>query len=148
MSTVMKALSIHQPWAWALANGHKPLENRNWPTQYRGELLIHATKTFDHEGLGWIRERFPELRKLLPDQFDLGGIVGLGQLVGCVQASASPWFVGRYGFVLHEARPLPFVPLRGQQGLFEVHITELLDAALKAGTPAQAEAEGQSRLFG
>ena len=26
----MKALSVKQPWAWAICAGHKPLENRNW----------------------------------------------------------------------------------------------------------------------
>ena len=40
----MKALSIRQPWAWLIVCGHKPLENRSWPTPYRGPLLIHAAK--------------------------------------------------------------------------------------------------------
>lgn len=26
----MKALSIRQPWAWLIANGHKDIENRTW----------------------------------------------------------------------------------------------------------------------
>ena len=33
---------------------------------------------------------------------------------------ASPWFVGPYGFVLTDAKPLPFVPLTGQLGFFAV----------------------------
>ena len=40
----MKALSIRQPWAWLIVNGHKDIENRSWPTRFRGPVLIHAAK--------------------------------------------------------------------------------------------------------
>ena len=43
----MKALSIHQPWAWKLARGHKTIECRNWFNPHRGLTVIHATLTFD-----------------------------------------------------------------------------------------------------
>jgi len=32
----MKALSILQPWAWLVVNGHKDIENRTWGTGFRG----------------------------------------------------------------------------------------------------------------
>jgi hypothetical protein len=38
----MRALTIHQPWAWAIAHGHKRVENRHQGHSYRGTLLIHA----------------------------------------------------------------------------------------------------------
>lgn len=41
MSTV-KALSIKQPWADAILAGLKPIENRVWPTSFRGQLAIHS----------------------------------------------------------------------------------------------------------
>lgn len=34
----MKALSIQQPWAWAIVKRDKRVENRTWPTTYRGRL--------------------------------------------------------------------------------------------------------------
>jgi hypothetical protein len=40
--SVFHSLSIRQPWAWLIVQGHKPIENRTWPTTYRGPLLIHA----------------------------------------------------------------------------------------------------------
>lgn len=40
----MKYLTVRQPWAWLLVNGHKDIENRSWPTKYRGPLLIHAAQ--------------------------------------------------------------------------------------------------------
>ena len=39
----MKALTLCQPWASAVAWGEKAIEHRSWPTRYRGPLLIHAS---------------------------------------------------------------------------------------------------------
>ncbi len=38
----MKALSVRQPFAWAIVHGGKDVENRSWATSYRGPVLIHA----------------------------------------------------------------------------------------------------------
>jgi len=40
----MKALTISQPFASLIANGEKFVENRTWPTNYRGPIAIHAGK--------------------------------------------------------------------------------------------------------
>lgn len=40
----MKALSLWQPWATAIALGSKRVETRSWSTDYRGPLAIHAAK--------------------------------------------------------------------------------------------------------
>jgi len=45
----MKTLTVRQPWAWAIARGHKNIENRSWTTNYRGPLAIHAAKQFDDD---------------------------------------------------------------------------------------------------
>src|SRR5437016_10859136 len=47
----MKALSVRQPWAWLIVNGHKDIENRSWQTKFRGKLLIHAGQRFDPKGV-------------------------------------------------------------------------------------------------
>lgn len=115
----MKALSILQPWAWLIANGHKDIENRVWPTRYRGAFLIHAGKRWGEEqrdDLAWIREEFPQIE--MPATFDLGGLVGQARLLDCVEYSASPWFNGPYGFVIGAAAPLPFTPCRGMLNFF------------------------------
>ena len=41
----IKALSLWQPWASAIAVGYKHYETRSWKTDYRGWLGIHAAKT-------------------------------------------------------------------------------------------------------
>jgi ASCH domain len=38
----MKALSVRQPWAWAIISALKDIENRGWPIHYRGDILIHG----------------------------------------------------------------------------------------------------------
>ena len=144
----MKALSIRQPWAWLIVHGHKPVENRTWSTSHRGELLIHAGKAFDADGLAIVLEAFPHMSGVLPQQFDLGGIVGTAQLLDCVTSHPSRYFTGPYGFVMHQARPLAFVPCRGELSFFNVPMSEQLQAALHSTTPQQAEAAGQERLFG
>lgn len=40
----MKAISLWQPWASAIAVGAKRVETRSWGTIYRGPLAIHAAK--------------------------------------------------------------------------------------------------------
>lgn len=40
----MKALSVKQPWASRIAQKVKTIETRTWKTNYRGKLLIVASK--------------------------------------------------------------------------------------------------------
>ncbi len=121
----MRALSIQQPWAWLIVNGHKWVENRDWPTNVRGPILVHAGKKFDLDGYEWVRGAFPSIALPTPDAFDRGGIVGECVVSGCVTESDSAWFFGAYGFTLTDARPLPFTPMRGQLGFFAVEWPEV-----------------------
>ena len=49
----MRALSLWQPHAQAIALGLKPWETRDWPTRYRGPLAIHGAKRLWHETGAW-----------------------------------------------------------------------------------------------
>lgn len=117
----MIALSILQPWAFLIVHGHKDIENRVWRTNVRGRFIVHAGKRWGPEqrdDLEGVRERFPHI--VLPDKFDLGGIVGAATIVDCVDQHESPWFFGPHGFVLRDAATCPFVPWRGQLGFFQI----------------------------
>jgi len=118
----MIALSILQPWAWLIVNGHKDVENRTWQTKLRDEVIIHAGKRWgreQREDLEYVREEFPGIP--FPEQFEFGGIVGAARIIDCVSESRSPWFNGPYGFVLDHRRPAPaFVPWKGQLGFFDI----------------------------
>lgn len=121
----MLALSIRQPWAWLILHAGKPVENRDWPTRVRGRILIHASK-------GMTRSEYDDACRFahrlgvntnlipLPRDIERGGIVGSIELVDCVLHHDSPWFCGRYGFVLRDPRPLPFRAYRGSLGFFDV----------------------------
>lgn len=115
----MKAISIQQPWAWAIFNAGKDIENRTWKTNFRGKILIHAGKKIDGPAYHTLKH---EYGLLVPEDGNLitGCIVGSVEIVDCVTQSDSKWFTGPYGFVLKN--PIQFetpVPLIGQLGIFE-----------------------------
>lgn len=117
----MKIIVIRQPWAWLIVNGYKDIENRTWATKYRGPLLIQAsarkpTGSEMNELHAYARKRGVKL----PDEFQLGGIVGMVRLDDCVSKSRSKWFEDGYvGWVLSKPKRLPYVPLKGQLNLFD-----------------------------
>lgn len=46
----MRALTVRRPWAALIVSGHKPTENRSWPTSWRGLLVIHAGQRWEPAG--------------------------------------------------------------------------------------------------
>jgi hypothetical protein len=130
-----KALSIRQPWAWAILNAGKDIENRSWHTSFRGPVALHASKGMtraewnDFEGLFGLEPDF-----VMPDAGGLqfGGIVGVARIISCVRSSSSRWFFGPWGFVLADIKPVEFIPCRGALGFFDWR-SQRLDAA----TPAE-----------
>lgn len=128
---MIAALSIRQPWAWLIVNGFKDIENRDWPTQFRGLLLVHAGQTMARS---YYDATVDELQAAglcpfnLPvyEALERGGLVGWTQVVGCVSQHPSPWKQdGSFGFVLRESRPIPFVPWKGRLGFFNVPLDAL-----------------------
>lgn len=124
----MKAISIKQPWAWAIIYAGKDVENRTWIPRdnYRGPLLIHASKTFDMEGYLWILENSPKLFKTEiimpgPKRFDMGGVIGKVNFKNvCRHLDISPWMFGPWGWVFENPKPIDFIPYKGQLGLFNI----------------------------
>jgi hypothetical protein len=116
----MKVIVIRQPWAWLIVNGFKDIENRTWRTRHRGPLLIQASAALPPKGKFQEARLFARRRGVeLPDEFEIGGIVGMVQLKDCVTSSRSKWFEGPIGWVLSNPKKLPFIPLKGQLGLFD-----------------------------
>jgi hypothetical protein len=127
-AAAMKAISLWQPWATAIALGIKRVETRSWSTKYRGPLAIHAGKKLVR------REDIPEGLDIRCRP--LGAIVAICELVEVrlmdsdLIAEQHPceirwgdWRVGRYAWILENVRSWPLVhpiPFRGRQGLFDV----------------------------
>ncbi len=137
------AISIRQPWAWLIIQNYKPVENRSWSTRFRGPVLIHAGKVMsddDFDDAMDLLDKIDPLDKngsmcrrarVVNGEAPLGGIVGEAEIVDCVTAHPSPWFFGKYGFMLRNARPLPFMPCRGQLGFFRPDLSPAACATVK-----------------
>ena len=143
----MKALSVRAPWWWAILHG-KDIENRDWPTRFRGRVLIHASKWWSYREVVEDARDIYELIPSIVQEGDMrnfkpygGHIVGSVEIVDCVNRSNSPWFFGSYGFVL--ARPVTFaepIPFKGALGFFDVPdnlIPNTTEAASPLVNPAQ-----------
>lgn len=51
MDAVVRALTVQQPWAWAIIHGGKDVENRTQAWSYRGPLAIHAGARMSQRGI-------------------------------------------------------------------------------------------------
>ena len=112
------ALTLKQPWAWAVIQGYKDVENRSWRTSHRGLLLIHAGQEIDAAGFEFIWKR--GLHKALPGDLPMGRIVGSVRLADVVRGYPSKWATrGAWHWVLSGPREFrtPLV-CRGGQKLF------------------------------
>jgi hypothetical protein len=126
----MKALSVRAPWWWFILHAGKDVENRDWSTKFRGRVLIHASKWFRKQEMkddaedaiilaGWrdLREKWPTVEGI---RAGCGCIVGSVEIVDCVTHSDSPWFSGKYGFVLRDPQFFKPFPFKGALGFFDV----------------------------
>lgn len=127
----MKALTLWQPWAWAICHLKKDVENRAWrpPDNLIGKrLAIHAGKRLDEQAASDIRVMVRASSMLglpdVPHEFTHGAIVATVRLAGFFDPENEPvgWHnKGSYGWFLDELIVLPEpVPCRGAQGLWNV----------------------------
>jgi hypothetical protein len=116
-----QALSIRQPWAWAIVKAGKDIENRTWSTSFRGPICLHASA-------GMTAAEYAEASAFMlsigietprKESLERGGIVAVASIAGCVTGLRSPWFSGPYGFVLQDVCPVPFIPCKGSLGFFD-----------------------------
>lgn len=127
-----RALTLQQPWAWAITHLGKNIENRVWPTDYRGELYIHAGKGWDANGAAWIEQNFGVK---VPSQNEMasGELVAKCNLANCqhwtktVEQGGHPgtdyrriwWQSFGYHWFLEDIEVLETpIPLRGKLGIF------------------------------
>lgn len=144
------ALSTRQPWAHAIVKGWKDIENRNWNTSYRGPICIHASAftrskleaDFDDYRevieIGVMPPADHEMARLAVEDLAFGAIIGVANIVDIRLSHPSPWFFGRYGFVLAEARMLAEpILVKGALGLFDWRQRQIGSAVATKAPPAQ-----------
>jgi len=128
----MKALSLRQPWASLWACGRKSYETRDWSTEYRGPLLIHAAKTLhtdiSEELLAIVEEEFGHRWVA---EIPTGALIARCRLIECLpterihpdaeERTQGNFTPGRYAWDITDLnqfrQPIRF---RGQLGLFDV----------------------------
>jgi hypothetical protein len=125
MERITKGLSIRQPWAHAIFHHGKAVENRSWQTRLRGTVAIHAGRLTDEAAFfEWVEGgTLRELVHLGRDEvatLPRGAVIGVADIVDCVETSASPWFEGPFGFVLANPRALDPIPCVGAMQFFDL----------------------------
>ena len=112
----MKALTLHEPWAWLVMRGWKEVETRSWSTDYRGPLAIHAGRKRDVDG-AMLHLRMNSVRgcpQIIPPFEDLpfGCIVATCQLAACVPAHQVEYYDDRRRPYAKDPKR-PFEPVHG-----------------------------------
>lgn len=134
----MKVITIKQPWATLIAKGLKQYEFRTWKTNYRGDILIHASKSVDKEAMNFF--------SYLNFSYPTGCLIARATMTDCVKADSSfrqemlqkdekiyhnlkntNW--QGYGFKLENVRSLKPTPVKGNLSLWEcdIDISNLLN---------------------
>lgn len=142
----MYAVSLHQPWAAAVALGWKQVETRGHNTKLRGWFAIQAAKKWSPVDRATAVRLAAEIGKP-PEYFNddrardpsdrcpanqRGAVVCIARLTRTermtekliarqseVELKFGNWEVGRYAWFLENVTPLNDpLPLRGQQGLW------------------------------
>lgn len=125
----MKALTVCQPWAWAIAEGLKRVENRTWPTSHRGWLLIHAGRSrdwFTPETVAALAEASGRASIPSASSMHYGAFVAVARLARCDRLMDSPerdhrFAEGPWCWLFEDVSRCSWpVPCRGAQGLWEV----------------------------
>lgn len=117
----MLALTVKQPWAWAIVSGRKPTESREWSTQYRGPLLIHSSRSPLEPGTEFKPPR---------GELFYGHILGAVQLISCIHSPDGKGFLFGLGSPIVFPNPVHY---SGNKGLFNIP----LEVVLKHNQPEQ-----------
>lgn len=141
----MKALTLHQPWAWAIAHAGKRIENRSWrpPRNLIGQrIAIHQGQGWSYDQRIWGTSTPPPTRALLQERGMVGAVVATTEVFafgddswlyhgGFASLDDLRWYCGPVGWMLHDVRPLAQpVPCNGAQGLWT--LSDELAAAVAA----------------
>lgn len=107
----MKALTVRNPWAWAIAYAGKTVENRSWATKYRGRLYIHAGAARPTlEMLHDCEARVESIGGMFkPAKMPYGALVATAELVNCQRNGEplNPWAEPDcYHWILRDIRVL------------------------------------------
>jgi len=121
-----RALSVRQPWAWAIIHGGKDIENRGRAPEGAKHLI--GKRFMIHASGGMLRKEYNAAAEFMasinvkcprPEDLVRGALVGHVALQGIVSESESDWFFGPRGLVLTDPREIDPVPVVGCLGFYD-----------------------------
>lgn len=134
----MRALTVWQPWATLIAEGHKKIETRGWNTNIRGAVAIHSAKKPIKESMKLmtsdsIRIISNLLYPFLLERLPVGYILAAGNLVDCMlideafietlgadELLLGDYTIGRYAWIFKDMKHFHAPILaRGGQGFWD-----------------------------
>jgi ASCH domain. len=103
----MKALSLKEPWASLVLEGRKTIETRVWKTNYRGQLLLCASKNPKSciSGKAFATANLVEIRPMKKTD----------EAKACCKV-----YEGAYAWILADITPIKQFDVKGSLGLFNV----------------------------
>ena len=121
------ALSVRQPWAWAILHGGKAIENRSLDAiragnMQPGRICLHAASGMKEEEYRWGVWRLQKhgvTTTPRPDALPRRAIIGVVDVVEIITQSDSEWFGGEAGLLLDNPRAIDPIPASGALGYFE-----------------------------
>ena len=105
----MKAISIKEPWASLIRDGRKSIETRTWVTNYRGDILLCASKDpkTDISGNAFAVAELYDIKPMTKKD---------EKAAGCkIYPRAQSWF-------LRNIRPIIPFEIQGRLGIFDTKI--------------------------
>ncbi len=121
----MKAISIKQPWAIAIATGMKTVETRTWGTKYRGKILIVSSLKPDKKMLTELEEDGMDFEKV--GGLDYGKAIAIANLVECRpmteadrEEAMCDIYPNAFAWVLEDVLRIKPFAVKGQLGIYEV----------------------------
>lgn len=118
MGQKMKVLTIKEPWATMILEGKKTIETRTWHTRYRGEILLHASKS--------------------PESKISGKIFAIANIVDCdimtkghEEKACCKMYAGAKSWLLEDVMPIELIEAKGSLGLWDLDGIEIVKKELE-----------------
>lgn len=132
----MKVLSIKEPFATLIKDGHKLIETRSFKTSYRGTIYIHASvKKVDDDFLN-----NKVLNSLIKNMsYNYGNIICRANLIDCKlmdeaflneikenekEYSLGIYKLGRYAWILDNVEVIESIPAKGNLNIWNFYKEE------------------------
>jgi hypothetical protein len=139
---IINCLSVKNPWAYAILNLGKNIENRTKGTGYRGILYIHSSKIPDPNAVTKVFQTAGFFGRVFPDltaeemMLHNGCILGYVNMYDCVKAGlkSNPWWGEPNCFHWYLRDPVLLrkpVPAKGKLGIWQWKVPERWEEIIK-----------------